>query len=457
MKNLSLVKPTYIDLELTNACPADCPMCPRDKLPSIGIMSEKVFTSVLEFIESNKEKLYISLCGIGEPLLHPKILEYVERLKNVSIKPYVCIITAGEKLTPEMFEKLKNLGIDEIILSLQAVDEILYKKLMPGLKFDKVIKNIEYISQNKSPSLNFKISLTVHKMNEHNVKDILKFAQSKNIKVKVNNVHTRGGNMLDSSLTDLPVVDASPLKSCKIFETINFISWTGDIHPCCQDVERLYKLGNVESLTMDDIILHKTDALANGLKYSICSKCNDEHRSNILAEKNIDLEQQIKKDQELCFEICKNIGILGENFLSNLVAFKNPQELLSNIEEILKDISRTLNVLTYLRKKYPHLSVEINSLEKNQLIDENILKGMNLNREHVTQEQLDQIYSYLLNKYGLFSENIFEKILIMPKQQIISLVYKHFTDVHQFINKDLNLIFLWKEKMVKKQVSLMHF
>jgi hypothetical protein len=448
------VQPYVLDLEITNACPADCPMCPREKLPSLGIMSEKTFANVLKFVDDAKRSIVVGFCGIGEPLLHPKIFDYIKMLKQLEHKPHIMIVTAGERLTPEVFEKLKELEVDTINLSLQTLDENLYKKLMPGLKLEKVVKNIEYISQNQSEKMLFNISLTVHKMNEKSVDDILSFAKARKLPVKLTQIHSRGGNLVDDSLTDAPPVFNEPLKTCKIFESINFISWTGDIHPCCQDIERINKIGNVNDDSMNDLSIRKTELLAKGLSYKICTQCNDQLRSSLLGEKNIADEQQLKNDQNLCLDIYNKMGIFGENFLTNLATFKTPHDLLIHLDQILNDVSRTMNILTYLRRKYPHLSLEIKALES-QTIDQDILAAMDINKgQHMEQEQIDHMFSYLINKYGLFSERIFAKMIEMSKQQIISMVYKHFDDVQQFIQKDLNLMYLWKEKMNKKLIPL---
>src|SRR5688572_20002432 len=96
------ILPRYLDLELTNACPADCPMCPREKLPKIGLMNEETFSEVLNAIKAYGKITTIGLCGIGEPLLHPRVFEYIERLKKLPDPPKLSLVTGGERLTPEV-------------------------------------------------------------------------------------------------------------------------------------------------------------------------------------------------------------------------------------------------------------------------------------------------------------------------------------------------------------------
>ena len=105
MFNFKPILPPYLDLELTNGCPADCPMCPRQILPKIGIMSDETFNRVLENIKNSGMIKFVSLCGIGEALLHPKVFEYIEKIKSLPRPPLLALVTGGEKLTPEVFEK----------------------------------------------------------------------------------------------------------------------------------------------------------------------------------------------------------------------------------------------------------------------------------------------------------------------------------------------------------------
>jgi radical SAM protein with 4Fe4S-binding SPASM domain len=269
------IVPKYIDLELTNGCPADCPMCPRDKLPKIGVMTPETFDNVFNAIKSYGKTKVLSLCGIGEPLLHPKIFEYIARLKGLNIEQ-IGLITAGEKLTPEVFEKLKELKVNFIEVSLQAVGQHLYEKLMPGLRLEKVLANLDYISQNQSPGLYFSLSTVVHQLNKYHLQEISAYARSRNLKLNFREIHTRGGNLTNPDLLTVPPLKHNPY-SCKIFELINFISWTGDVQACCHDISRSYIIGNINRQDFYEISAAKAAKLYSeqGLDYNICRQCND--------------------------------------------------------------------------------------------------------------------------------------------------------------------------------------
>jgi len=281
MFNLKPILPPYLDLELTNGCPADCPMCPRQILPKIGLMSDETFDRVLENIKNSGMIKFISLCGIGEALLHPKVFEYIGKIKKLPQAPILALVTGGEKLTPPVFEKLKSLRVDIIELSLQAVNEELYKKLMPGLNFEKVMENIEYAHQNTPDWLRFSLNIIVHQQNKDHLPELLNFAKQKKLKVSLRKIHSRGGNIPypEMLLEKKKIIN----HGCQIFEKINFIAWTGKVHLCCQDAGREFVIGDLNQETFLAIARKKAEILArSGLNFKLCQQCDDEFRYQLL-------------------------------------------------------------------------------------------------------------------------------------------------------------------------------
>ena len=166
MKNFTNVFPRHLDIELTNQCQSNCPMCPRDKLPSIGFMTDETFEKIFYEIKNSGLILAVTLSGMGEPFLHPNILKYIKALKSLKINLNISISTNAEKLTPDVFDKLNALLSynDLLRINIQAVDIFVYNNLMIGLNFKRIMKNIDYIAKKKS-TLNLRMMCIVHKAN----------------------------------------------------------------------------------------------------------------------------------------------------------------------------------------------------------------------------------------------------------------------------------------------------
>lgn len=85
--------------------------------------------------------------GFGEPLSHPYIFDMIKAIKNLGLKAEM--ITNGSLLTEERAEKLIELGLDTLFVSLDGPDEELYNDIRQGADFESVVKNIEALNKIK--------------------------------------------------------------------------------------------------------------------------------------------------------------------------------------------------------------------------------------------------------------------------------------------------------------------
>ena len=86
-----------IYVEITNACNLSCDFCIKNQR-ELKFMSEKEFKIILEKLKNHTKYLYFHV--LGEPLMHPKINEFIN-LASLSYK--VNITTNGY-----LIEKIKN-------------------------------------------------------------------------------------------------------------------------------------------------------------------------------------------------------------------------------------------------------------------------------------------------------------------------------------------------------------
>ena len=78
------LKPRQVQIEITNRCNMDCPMCPREVLDiELEHMDWDKFVTVVDKL---KERENITLTGWGEPFLHPRIFDMIAYCKNVGIE-----------------------------------------------------------------------------------------------------------------------------------------------------------------------------------------------------------------------------------------------------------------------------------------------------------------------------------------------------------------------------------
>ncbi len=130
--------PDKMIIEPTNRCNIRCIMCGRTyfKTPQ-GDMDIKTYSRILGQI---RIPLHIFHFGLGEPLLHPDIVEMVRISRRKGMHPH--IITNGTTLTPKMSRALIHAGMAGIQVSLDAPTKEIFEHIRPGAKFETVLQNI---------------------------------------------------------------------------------------------------------------------------------------------------------------------------------------------------------------------------------------------------------------------------------------------------------------------------
>jgi MoaA/NifB/PqqE/SkfB family radical SAM enzyme len=130
--------PILANIEITTYCNLKCRFCARTQLnKSNRHMPLARFQNILALLPN----LYqIVLVGLGEPLLHPQIIDFIRYAKSLNKK--VGMVTNAMLLTPEVSRQLLESGLDSIAFSLDGADLHLASLVRAGTDFDRVIGNI---------------------------------------------------------------------------------------------------------------------------------------------------------------------------------------------------------------------------------------------------------------------------------------------------------------------------
>ncbi len=142
----SLNNPYCVDIELAAICDLACPHCYREYIVTPDkIMKEDLFKKIIKQVEDLRIPS-IKLNWRGEPLLHPKIFDFINLAKKARVLE-VSINTNATTLDEKKAEKLINSGLDQIIFSFDGGTEKTYEKMRPGRfkdnKFSEVYRNIK--------------------------------------------------------------------------------------------------------------------------------------------------------------------------------------------------------------------------------------------------------------------------------------------------------------------------
>jgi uncharacterized radical SAM superfamily Fe-S cluster-containing enzyme len=169
--------PHGLIVDITSKCNLNCPLCFKKNYP------EEDVSSILSKIKKATKKIRFSTIFLfgGEPTIREDLFYIIKELKKMNLD--VSLFTNGIKLKDEEYvKKLKTIGLDAVTLSLDSLDDNVYKKLR-GTKLLKIkLLALRNLKKFKIPT-----SLFVVVTNLNTTDDVVGII---NLKLKFNNLHT---------------------------------------------------------------------------------------------------------------------------------------------------------------------------------------------------------------------------------------------------------------------------
>lgn len=292
----------FIQLDPNGLCNAGCWFCPVSTLSNpknqINQMDINLFDKIISEIVNLKgdlinPNLHFIYCSHYNEVLLYKHFESMLKILNKN-KLSICILTNGVPLTPK---KIDLINKHQPAVSMIAINAPVYEKRLfekrTGMKevmFDKLIKNIDYASNNLyNPNL---LLLHINGINEHsniiklkNFPDLEKnemqnqvaIAQKLFPSIKIYeqwNLIDRAGLLKDVMLNKIPEGEVIGCSVKRDTEWLH-ISPKGDVFLCCNDYYMEYSYGNLKHKTIKEIWFSKERDLVNKRAFnSICKECS---------------------------------------------------------------------------------------------------------------------------------------------------------------------------------------
>lgn len=264
----NLYKKVYV--EITNICNLSCPFCIKNNRPQ-QIMDEKSFEKVLEKLQPHTKYLYFHL--LGEPLMHPKINEFIDK---ASVNFSVNITTNGY-----LIHKIKdNKNIRQVNISLHSFDEIYGKTLEEYLT--NIMSTVDILKESTY------ISLRLWAYNK-NFDKIIEFLEKKYQKKLETNKKVERQTLeknvylnyeQEFEWPDLENNFEKETGGCRALKDHIGILVDGTIVPCCLDSKGNIKLGNIYEDDLEKIQKGKRyQEMLTGFQNQkrvepLCKKCN---------------------------------------------------------------------------------------------------------------------------------------------------------------------------------------
>jgi len=309
---------TKIYIEPTVACNLDCITCFRNAWDQpIGKMTDETFESILNGLKQMEPIPDVYFGGIGEPLFHPKTIQWIRRVKQeLGVK--VELITNGTILTEKKSRELIEAGLDVLWVSLDGATPEGFEDVRLGAELPLILENLRRLFKMRKgghfPQPEIGVAFVAMKRNINDLPRIIKLGHTFGAKYySVSNVQPATAEMQADRLYNrttsniaylpspmlpklsLPKIDFNEDTQAALTEAFNSgcnvsfagnnwggandvcnfvesgtmsIAWTGDVSPCWPlmhthtsylhgkpKLSKKHVVGNVRDTLLEDIWL----------------------------------------------------------------------------------------------------------------------------------------------------------------------------------------------------------
>ncbi len=266
----------HAEFELTNHCNTRCLHCPHEAMTRRkGRLSRATFDTVVEKIRDfcRGERYSLSFSGMGEPLLHPELFDFV---RAVSHEACTSFATNGAALTETNVRRLIDAGLDQIYLSFNGDDRETYARMMGGLSLDRAERHLATaLALAAGTRLRISANISVTKANRHQLTALTRRLKNAGVKhLSYAMAHTRGGNLRDPDVVDTPPLPTEVTR-CDVLANTLFIDWRGKVFICDHDLHGEHTLGDLTQESLACIQERRQRLIDNGVHFKLCTECRD--------------------------------------------------------------------------------------------------------------------------------------------------------------------------------------
>lgn len=224
------VLPRVVRFETSSLCNLKCLMCPQPqkmKRPKKN-MDFDLFRKVIDLNPQIKE---VELFNWGEPLMNPKISEFVKYASHKNILSR--FVTNATLLNPDKSVELIEAGLDQIYFSLDNIDSE-YEKIR-NYSFTQVVNNISAfidIARKKGKTIRTGVNIVRSQYNTDGIDQAVKMFKKMDVDIV--------------SVEDSQYEKTEVRRTSRCFEPYRnmTILSNGDIVPCCVDYDGILSMGS---------------------------------------------------------------------------------------------------------------------------------------------------------------------------------------------------------------------
>lgn len=278
--------PKILNLEVTNFCNLDCPICVAKDTREQGFLDPELLKFLIKKNEEIFKNQHIWLHFNGEPLLHPYLSKIITILKENGTKTRLS--TNATLLSEAKSLELIGAGLDYIVFSVDGYRKETYERIRKGANFEEVEKNIlDFLKLNRENGLKVKTQIQIIKMkyNESEIEPFIKKWKKTDINyINVKSFCSRAWRAREiDTFGEIPElkrkIKARP--PCFYLWEMLIILWNGKVITCCQDLCGELIVGDAKKQELSRIwnspklIDLRKKHLANDFSMEPCKRCPD--------------------------------------------------------------------------------------------------------------------------------------------------------------------------------------
>jgi len=238
--------PEIVQIESTNICNARCVFCPRDEMHrKQGVMDDALFRKVVDDCSSLGIR-HVRLHNFGEPFVDRRLAEKVAYAKQKGI-PEVGVISNGSLIDESVARAVVEAGLDAINISVDASGREVFERTRVGLKYDRVIANIERLVRIRGELGRTRPKLILSFVRQGDGTDERAFIERwRQVadKIHVTDIHNWAGTLSRESDVRFPCYR----------QWLTFtVLWDGRVSLCCADFDGKVTLGDLRTAGIREI------------------------------------------------------------------------------------------------------------------------------------------------------------------------------------------------------------
>ena len=278
--------PIQLHMGTVNTCNAACHFCPYptpENTRPKGVMSMDLYRKIVDEAAGIPQIVSIAFSALGEPLLDRFLVERVKYAWEVRQDwETIELYTNGVALTPAKFEALRDAGIKDLSISLNAVDQRQHEAVM-GIKgkFNTVVQHAQYAIANSQGKTRVLVK-AVRNDDQFKEADQVKFYMQWGIARRPDIKPGNGDIVWERNWAgkNRLIEELDPNSTCaRALEQISIL-WDGKVSLCCFDPLLKHDLGDLKTQTIKEIYnapwytQFREDHFENrAAKYEICANC----------------------------------------------------------------------------------------------------------------------------------------------------------------------------------------